>query len=291
MFKEGNYCHFIQGGFNVRKRKTTCCVTDCYHRFIVSNGRRGFLFSSTGTSQEPALQDDLQIKPNRRLPRQNFKMRKSHLGFRSVVARGQRLIDMLTSGLQQEKTAKEQAVGQIEQLRGEIEQQKRLRVELEGRLSQAQDNLKKINSQLESLESKRTELEGKIKDLETKTEGIELGKIVVNSETPQAPVEQMTEPVPPTQQAPVAPTVVQRRPVAGIEGKVLVVNEEYNFVVINLGSKDGISVNDVFVVSRDNAQVGEIKVEKVHDAMSAAGFSSKDLKGKIREGDKVARKS
>jgi predicted nucleic acid-binding Zn-ribbon protein len=252
-----------------------------------------FYFLQQERAKNLALQDDLQeIKTKQKITEtklQDAQKVISDLEVQLREAKGQ--IDTLTSGLQQEKTAKEQAVGQIEQLRGELEQQKRLRVELEGRLSQAQDNLKKINSQLETLETKRTELEGKIKDLETKTEGIELGKIVVNSETPQAPVEQITAPIPPTQQSPVAPTVVQRRPVAGLEGKVLVVNEEYNFVVINLGSKDGISVNDVFVVSRDNAQIGEIKVEKVHDAMSAAGFSSKDLKGKIREGDKVARKS
>jgi len=36
--------------------------------------------------------------------------------------------------------------------------------------------------------------------------------------------------------------------------------------------------------------IGEVKVEKVHDTMSAAGFVSPELKDKILEGDSVIQK-
>ena len=76
-----------------------------------------------------------------------------------------------------------------------------------------------------------------------------------------------------------------------MEGKVLVVNKEYNFAVISLGSKDGVAVGNTFLVYHDNKSIGEIKVEKLHDSMAAAGFVSQDVKDKIGEGDRVVLKT
>lgn len=68
------------------------------------------------------------------------------------------------------------------------------------------------------------------------------------------------------------------------------VNKDYNFAVINLGSKDGISIGEAFSVYHDNKYVGDLKAEKVHDSMTAAGFVSVDIKAKLSEGDKVVQK-
>jgi len=75
----------------------------------------------------------------------------------------------------------------------------------------------------------------------------------------------------------------------GIEGKVLVVNKEFNFAVINLGSKDKIKVGDEFAVTHAGNYIGDIKVEKVHEGMAAAGFAVA-LKDLIKENDLVAQK-
>lgn len=72
-----------------------------------------------------------------------------------------------------------------------------------------------------------------------------------------------------------------------IEGMVLVINKEYNFVVINLGSNEGIKIDDKFSVYHAGKYVGDVKVEKVHISVSAAGFVSDDLRDKVNEGDKV----
>jgi hypothetical protein len=61
--------------------------------------------------------------------------------------------------------------------------------------------------------------------------------------------------------------------------------------VINLGSKDGVALGNEFAVYRNNKFIGDMKVEKVHDAMAAAGFSSPDMKDKVNEGDKVVQKA
>jgi hypothetical protein len=90
-------------------------------------------------------------------------------------------------------------------------------------------------------------------------------------------------------QSPAAPE--QPAASTALEGRLLVVNKDYNFVVINLGSKDGISVGQMFTVYSGDKETGEIKVEKVHDSMAAAGFVNPAMKDKVREGDKIIPKN
>jgi myosin heavy subunit len=211
-------------------------------------------------------------------------------------------IEALNKDLEQEKSAKLTALTQIEQLRTELEQQKGLRAELEERFNQAQKEVEKSQNQLRLLVSQKTELENKISDLqekssklESKMEGVELGKIVVtpSSKTDEKAkkakkskkVKEVSLPIPPTSEVSTPPPVVEKRKT--MEGKVLVVNKEYNFAVIDLGSKDGVGVDDIFTIYHDNKNLGDARVGKVHDSMSAVDFLSEDIKDLIAEGDKV----
>ena len=211
-------------------------------------------------------------------------------------------IATLNTELQQEKVSKEEALSQIEQLRVDLEQQKGLRVDLEKKVDQAQKNADKMQAQLKDLESKKNELESKVKDLEDKTQagqgqGVELGKIVVGPEgsaqqpaaaPPAKAAKAKAKKEKPQKQVsvPPAPTAAPE-----VEGKVLIINKDYNFVVINLGSKDGINVGDNFALYHASKYIGDIKVEKVHESMAAAGFVAVDTKDKVSEGDKVVRKA
>ena len=125
---------------------------------------------------------------------------------------------------------------------------------------------------------------------------MELGKIVVTPDASQIQAEPV--PAPAVEAAPVKKSkgflgLGQKEPVLapqGLTGKVLVVNKDYNFVVLNLGSKDGVKIGSAFAVYRDTQYLGDVKVEKVHDSMAAAGFVSSALKNKVNEGDKVVQK-
>ena len=135
-------------------------------------------------------------------------------------------IDTLNSDLQQEKASKQEALQQIEAMRVDLEQQKALRLDLEKRFSQAQDEVKRTQAQLKVLESRKMDLEAKISELETKSQnletkvqGIELGKIVVSSETPAPKPQLVTKPISGKQEK-VTFT-------SGTEGKILVVNKDY----------------------------------------------------------------
>jgi len=192
-------------------------------------------------------------------------------------------LDTLSSTLEQETKAKEEALNQVEQLKRDLQQQKGLRADLETKLEETQKNAQRAQAQLKAIESKKAELEAKIKDLEAQAQGVELGTIVVGPEgsgvsgqaarrlsAGQAKGKAVTPP---------------------LEGKISVINKDYDFVVINLGSKDGVNLGDVFALYHNNKYIGDIQVGKIHESMSAADFTSGLMKDVVSEGDRVVQKT
>ncbi|HNX81663.1 MAG TPA: hypothetical protein PKL77_05905 [Candidatus Omnitrophota bacterium] len=226
-------------------------------------------------------------------------------------------IEGLKGELQQEQTSKRDALALMDNLKADLEQQKKLRADLEKKLAVAQDDMKKVQAQVKELADKKSVLEVKVAELEQKAQqAIELGTVVVNPEeqgasgssvrgtakeksspaaTKEKSKEKVKEPVKSVSQpkettkVPAVSTQMETSSVQG-GGKVLVINKDYNFVVINLGSKDGVSIGDIFSISHAGKYLGDVKVEKVHDTMAAAGFMTQGMRDKISEGDKVTLK-
>jgi myosin heavy subunit len=202
-------------------------------------------------------------------------------------------IDSLTSDLAAEKSAHAATSNELEQFKSDLSQQKTLRQDLETRLTQVQEDSKQIKEQIKIIQEQKAALEEKIKNLETGAANVELGKVVVNPDEVQPPAPPVAAAQPKADDvkiaAPVAPKAVKKGPslvAKDAEGKIMIVNKEFNFVVINLGSKDKVGVGDEFSVIRAGKPIADIKVEKVHEFMSAAGFSA-DLKDVIKENDIV----
>jgi len=183
-------------------------------------------------------------------------------------------IDTLTGTLEQERKVKQEALDQVQQLKTDLGQQKELRANLETKLNQAQKDAEKTKAQLKEIESKKAQLEAQTQQ-QTQAQGVELGTIVVGSEDSSVATEQPKE----------------KAVTSSLKGKVLVVNKDYNFVVINLGSKDGVSVGDVFALYHNDKYIGDIKVEKIHESMSAADFTSPAIKDVVSEGDRAVQKT
>lgn len=205
----------------------------------------------------------------------------SDLGAR--LSQAQTEISDLSGNLKAEKESKEGALKRLKQLEADIEQQKATRTDLEKKFSAAQDETKKIQAQLRDLQAQKKDLETKIKELETKPQaqpGVELGNIVVVPDQ-QNPAN------------PPAPKPSEARPAALAlpEARVLVVNKEYNFAVVSLGTKDGVEVGRKFSLFRGDKYIGDVEIAKVHETMSAANFASPELKDKVNEGDRVTPKS
>lgn len=221
---------------------------------------------------------------------------KSIIEISGQLDQAQGKIATLTSDLEQERASKDQALAQADQMRMALEQQKSLKAELDRKLSDAQKQALKLESQLKSLQDEKGELEAKVKSFQEQSgQGVELGKIIVGTEV-VASAKQVAAPVAvkkgkPKPKQEVKDEVKDVPAAANLEGKILVVNKDYNFAVLDLGTKEGVNIGDVFSVYRKNKYLGDVKVEKVHDSMSAAGFASADMNTKVVEGDKVVRKA
>ena len=192
--------------------------------------------------------------------------------------------EKLSVALEEERSGREGAMEAITRLTEELQAQKRLKSDLEAVLKQSQGDLEKIKTELKKLQSEKEALEGRMRELGVPFPGVELGKIIVSPEagTGASAV---------TAEGPAEVTVIETTAVAsGLEGTILVVNKDYNFAVINMGSKDGLEIGDTFSVFHEDKYIGDVKVEKLHDSMAAAGFASADTKDRVREGDKVMQK-
>lgn len=187
-------------------------------------------------------------------------------------------IETLTNELTQEKLTSLEASNKLDQVSADLEQQKVLRQDLENRLNQSEADGKKIKDQIKVITQEKMDLDVKIKNLESGANGVELGKVVVNSDNAV-----INPPIKNLAQLEKKAEVSQVKPLAG---KIAVVNKEYNFAVINLGSKDGVRLQDEFSVTHSGKVIGNLKVEKVHESMCAAGFAP-ELKDSLQENDVV----
>lgn len=173
----------------------------------------------------------------------------------------------ISKELENEKQLKEDALTKLDKaqkdtegMRTQLDSEKRSRLvlttekaRLSDELTRAKKDYDSIKTQLEQLKRVKDALEAKVSEMLVKQQA-ELEKIVV---TPK-----------------------------DIEGKVLVVNKEFGFVVVNIGEKDGVKVGTPLNVYRDDKLVGKVQVDKVYPAMSGASILP-ETKGILKENDIV----
>ena len=189
-----------------------------------------------------------------------------------ATVRGQ--LSQTTEELTVVRQAKEELGRQVEQRRTDIE---RLTNELQTLQSerdslvvdatQWRDRHEALRARVGELEQAKAQLEARVTEL-TRRPMVELDKVVVSETGTMA------------QPAGAEPT--------SQEGHVIVVNREYDFVVMSLGRNHGLEIGQEFQIVRDNEVLGRVKVEKVYDELSAAAILPESKKDSIREGDSVA---
>jgi hypothetical protein len=187
------------------------------------------------------------------------------------------------------KTQLEKASKEKEDIRAQVQEDlqnaQRNISELEIRLQEEAAryiDLEKLNK---DLESKRTELEKKAgqsvpsmnnsslmdsdnSDGKALTMGIELDQIVVTPEVNSG-----------------IPAMSSSENAA--EGRVLSVDMETEFLITNLGDKDGVRVGTIMSVYRGNDYLGDVKVSRVQPEMSAADLIPPFSSRSVRKNDQV----
>jgi len=72
-----------------------------------------------------------------------------------------------------------------------------------------------------------------------------------------------------------------------LKGSVLQVNQEFGFVIINIGAKDKITKGTVLFISRKDRFAGKIEVDRVFEDMCSANILKEWQKMNIKVGDRV----
>jgi len=75
----------------------------------------------------------------------------------------------------------------------------------------------------------------------------------------------------------------------GLRGTILAVNQAYNFVVLNLGTRHGVESNSEMLVLREGALVGKIRISSVEPATAIGDIISNSLArgAQMQPGDNV----
>ncbi len=73
----------------------------------------------------------------------------------------------------------------------------------------------------------------------------------------------------------------------GLSGKILVVNPDWNFVVLDIGSDSGLVQNAEMLVHRGEKLVGKVRISSVQKNLSVAEIINDWVKAPIQEGDCV----
>lgn len=187
------------------------------------------------------------------------------------------------------KTSLAQAVearqNEIDRLAKELGQVSSRAQEVTAQLTALQEDKNSAQSRISELQTENEALEARVSELFARPT-VELEKVVVSSASNETSKlsfnNELFNPVSSRNALSDASSISSSG-----AGEIIVVNREYEFVVMNLGKNHGLSIGQEFQILRGNEILGRVKVEKVYDELSAATILPDSLQGKIREGDGV----
>ncbi|HPW64607.1 MAG TPA: hypothetical protein PLY30_00490, partial [Candidatus Omnitrophota bacterium] len=88
--------------------------------------------------------------------------------------------------------------------------------------------------------------------------------------------------------APAVSSVPASAPVDLSRGtRILTVNRKFNFVVVNMGLKDGLKMGDQLKVVKGGVPSATLQIEKLYDKFAAATILNENAQNQVAEGDEV----
>jgi myosin heavy subunit len=198
-------------------------------------------------------------------------------------------LETLKDGLTRQLTAEKELSGSLKQ---KLEEAAVKMADLAKELEQKVASYNELSQKLTLDQSSAVELQQKLTSASGELEALraQLAKLEQSNKRLQNELT-LKASAPVATKIPLDTIVVQQSPAAAqpTEGTVLVVNDEYNFIVTNLGKVQGIKPGDVVSVRRDGQTIGSVTAEDILADMSVLRFVPAQLKMKIKEGDRVVR--
>lgn len=196
-------------------------------------------------------EESLRIKTEGELDVQRSENKKLTLAYDQLNQEKQALEKQLEEGTIR-------AQGLFKDLQGE----KTNRAKSEEDLSKVREDYQKLSQELEILQQKYSDLEQGFQPLESAPERlrteVELPPVVVSSEPRQ-------------------------------KGKVLVVNRDFNFIVVDMGYQDKLDKGAFLALTRGGKPVARVQADKIYDQFSACTITEESKSNPIQEGDLVAK--
>lgn len=204
-------------------------------------------------------------------------------------SQAQRLADQareLSEEVASEKRSREALTAELAGAKDRLEAERKEKMGLTEDLAKAKQSYQALGNELTTLRQAKEALERRVKEM-LAVQATEAEKIVVTPPPPSgggvSPAKQIPGAIKPVAQ----PPAVSIQGAPGREGKILVVNREFNFVVVNLGSKDGLKAGAQLSIWRGNKAVAKAQVERIYDNMAAATLLTEEQKGQVQEGNLV----
>ncbi len=187
-----------------------------------------------------------------------------------IKADNKRMRDDLESEMKSKVEQRQKLVNEIEAIQAKLKEAEKK--------SEGNDGVvAALQQKVADLEKRNSDLEEKIKDLSQSTAARQ-----VRSEIIPVPGQIMEEKVNLDR--------IVITPDAAKEGRVLNVDTETEFLIFDLGAKHGIKQGDVMSVYRGKTYLGDARVSRVQDEMSAADFIPPFSSRKVRKNDQVVPK-
>lgn len=214
----------------------------------------------------------------------------------------QKQIETLNAQLQEAISKSEQNATEIERLKSDLAQKSEL-------LSLKSNDVEELQKAIQISQDRNRELESTLEKLESdlnrarqESSGPVYGPSMAPDAAPEAGSSQLASPkFEIIRQEPSKPTVPEKKDQVAESkapsssdslqaGKVLLVNRKFNFVVLNIGTKQGLKVGDAFMVFEGNNKIARVEVEKLYDDFAAAKIleNLSDV-ALLKEGNLVAR--
>lgn len=198
-------------------------------------------------------------------------------------------IENLLQEVELQKATKEEIGKQVSVLQDNLQKEVQAKEELRTRLNQdlqsAQEKYNVVKAELDKAMARNKELENSRTTLEAKLQEFQQGPAIV-----QAPVTESVKPLSLTSSSAsggveLGKIVVNPSPSAA--GKVINVDVATDFVIVNLGEKDGVSNGTVLSIFRGENYLGDVKVSRVLASMSAADFIPPLKSESVKKDDQV----
>ncbi|MBN1587037.1 MAG: hypothetical protein JW937_06385 [Candidatus Omnitrophica bacterium] len=194
--------------------------------------------------------------------------------------------------LQEMGQVRQQIETEITLLRSQLDDQERRAQQLQETLHKERQEARSTRQELDQVKQAMAQLEDQLEEAERTRRRLEGRVPVARAAEPTRGVNISWDGAPKTAAASEArPVELETISVATNptpKGKVLVVNKEFDFVVIDLGEQDSIEPGAILSVFRNREMVGKVQIDEVSERVAAASIISDGSESEILENDLVA---